>query len=200
MFSPAWSSASRWVARPSLRSLPSDSSNTTPPSSFPQASKLQKFRGQASFPHRSRCANGGQPKKIGAPAAASAPIEKRRPECCLGFLRLPAQEGRHIEVVRRNIVANLADVLLDLVHDIRQFLLPWGDILDIAPRLPGLRQERWPLVRVFLVRLPEACRDHGDLHGIFHAVALHGPQNDIPVFLLALLTHAPGLFLSVTRH
>src|SRR5258708_28567844 len=190
MFARAWSWASRWVARPSLRSLPSASSNTTPPSSFPQASKLRNLRGQASFPHRPRWANRGHHKKIGARAAASAPIEKRRPECCLGFLRLPAQEGRHIEVVRRNIVANLADVLLDLVHDIRQFLLPWGDILDIAPRLPGLRQERWPLVRVFLVRLPEACRDHGDLHGIFHGVVLHGAENDIRVFVRGLLDDA----------
>src|SRR6266481_7557256 len=153
MFSPAWSSASRWAARPSLRSLPSDSSNTTPPSSFPQASKLQKFRGQASFPHRSRCANRGQPKKIGAPAAASAPIEKRRLKSCLGFLCLAAEERRHVQVVRSNFRTDLPHILLNLLHDIRQLLLPWRDILDIAPRLPGLRQQRRPLLRVFLVRL-----------------------------------------------
>lgn len=36
----------------------------------------------------------------------------------LGLLRLAAEEGRHIQIVRRNFMAHLADVLLHLMNHV----------------------------------------------------------------------------------
>src|SRR2546429_5918079 len=55
------------------------------------------------------------------------------------FLRLPAQERGHVQVVRRNFLADFAHVLLNLWHDISGLE---RRLHHFAPGLPGLGQER----------------------------------------------------------
>src|SRR5437870_7218825 len=54
------------------------------------------------------------------------------------FLRLPAQERGHVQVVRRNFLADFAHVLLNLWHDISGLE---RRLHHFAPGLPGLRSE-----------------------------------------------------------
>src|SRR6266446_1706817 len=107
----------------------------------------------------------------------------------LGFLGLAAEECRHVQVVGRNILADLADVLLDLVDDVRQLVLH-RHVRHFAAGLPGLGQERLLLMDVFLVGVLEAGGDNGNFHGVLHVVVLHGAENDVGVFVRGFLNDA----------
>src|SRR6266480_340700 len=58
----------------------------------------------------------------------------------LGLLGLAAEERRHVQIVGGNILADFADVRLDLVDDVGQGLQHWR-IRHFAAGLPGLREE-----------------------------------------------------------
>src|SRR6266849_5107392 len=102
------------------------------------------------------------------------------------LLRLPAEERRNIQIVGRNVLADFADVLLDLVDHVRGGLLH-GRLDGFAPGLPGFRQKRRLLMNVFLVGVLEARGDDGDLDGVLHVVVLDGAEDDVRVFMRGLL-------------
>src|SRR6202521_1947854 len=58
----------------------------------------------------------------------------------LSFLGLPPEEWRDVQIVGGNILADFADLLLDLVNDLRQCLLG-RRIRHFAAGLPRLGQE-----------------------------------------------------------
>src|SRR6266852_5388142 len=89
----------------------------------------------------------------------------------LGFLGLAAEESRDVQIVGGNVLADFADVLLDLVDDVRQCVLH-RRLRHFATGLPGLRQEGRLLVQVFLVGVLESA------------------ENDVGVFVRGLLNDA----------
>ena len=109
----------------------------------------------------------------------------------LGFLRLTAQECRYVQIISRNILADFADVLLNLVDHVWQRLLH-GRLRDLAACLPGLWQQRLLLMDIFLIGVLEARGDDGDLHGVLHVVILHGAEDDVGIFMSGLLNDARG--------
>jgi len=110
---------------------------------------------------------------------------------------LAAEEGRHVQVVGRNILADFADVLLDLVDDVWQSLLD-GHVWNFAASFPGLRQEGLLLVNVFLVGVLEARGNDSDLHGVLHVVILHGAENNVGILVRGLLNDA-GRFVNFVQ-
>ena len=109
----------------------------------------------------------------------------------LGFLRLTAQECRYVQIISRNILADFADVLLNLVDHVWQRLLH-GRLRDLAACLPGLWQQRLLLMDVFLIGVLKARGDNGDLHGVLHVVVLHGAEDDVGVLVRGFLNDARG--------
>ena len=109
----------------------------------------------------------------------------------LGFLGLAAEEGWNVEIVGGNVVADFADVLLDLVDDVGQGLLD-RCVHGFAAGLPGLGEEGRLLVHVFLVGVLEAGGDYGDLDAVLHAVVLHGAEDDVGIFVRGFLDDAGG--------
>src|SRR5256885_17021607 len=101
----------------------------------------------------------------------------------LGFLRLTAQECRYVQIVSRNILADFADVLLNLVDHVWQRLLH-GRLGDLAACLPGLWQQRLLLMDVFLIGVLEARGDDGDLRSEEHTSELQSPCNLVCRLLL----------------
>src|SRR5438874_619043 len=112
------------------------------------------------------------------------------------FLRLPAQERGHVQVVRRNFLADFAHVLLNLWHDISGLE---RRLHHFAPGLPGLGQERLLWQDVFLVGLLEARGDHRDFYGVLHGVVLYRAKNDVGVFVRGFLNDGRGLVNLVER-
>ena len=80
------------------------------------------------------------PQKQRARHPAAPQRKTRSVESRSGLLRLAAEECRHIEVVRGDFVADVANILLHLVHDVGQLLL-LGLVRNFAAGLPGFRQE-----------------------------------------------------------
>lgn len=107
----------------------------------------------------------------------------------LGFLGLAAEECWHVEVVGGNFVADVPDVLLDLMDHVGQRLLLGPGLLHLATGFPRFGQEGRLLGNVFLVGFLEACGNHGDFHGVFHRVIHNRTKNDVGVFMRGLLDH-----------
>ena len=105
----------------------------------------------------------------------------------LGFLGLAAEECRHVQIVRGNFVADVADVLLHLMDDVGQRLLLGHGLLHLATGFPRFGQEGRLLLDVFLVGFLEACGDDRDFHGVFHRVVHDRAKNDVGVFMRGLL-------------
>src|SRR4029077_5821891 len=74
----------------------------------------------------------------------------------LRFLRVAPQEGRNVQVVRGHFAGYFADIFLHLVDDVGLLLrlLLWR-LGNFAAGLPGLGQERRPLLRLLLVGVLE---------------------------------------------
>src|SRR5205823_1650871 len=109
-----------------------------------------------------------------------------RRKLVLGLLGLAAEECRNVQIVGRHVLTDFADVLLDLVDDVRQILLH----RHFAAGLPGLGQKRLLLMDVFLVGVLKAGRNDGDLHGVLHVVILHGAENDVGILVRGFLNDA----------
>src|SRR6266568_859546 len=109
----------------------------------------------------------------------------------LRLLRLAAKECRHVQIVRRNFLADFADILLDLVDHIRR-LLRHRRLGDFPPGLPSLWKERLLLRYVFPVGVLEPGGDNGDLDGVLHVVILHSAENDVRILVRGLLNDARG--------
>ena len=115
------------------------------------------------------------------------PLGRHWRETLLCFLRVAAQEGRHVEVVRRDLARDLADIFLDLVNDVRLARLRLWWLGNISASFPGLGQEGRPLLGLLLVGVPEACGDNRDFHRVFHLIVLHGAKNNVGVFVRGFL-------------
>ena len=117
----------------------------------------------------------------------------------LGFLGLAAEECRDVQVVRGNFVADVADVLLDLMNDVGQRLLLRDRSFNFAAGFPGFGEERRLLRDVFLVGFLEACGDDRDFHGVLHGVVHDGAEDDVGIFVSGFLDDAGGFVNFVER-
>ena len=111
----------------------------------------------------------------------------RRVKGRLCFLGLAAEECRDVQVVRGDFVADVADVLLDLVDDVGQRLLLRDRSFDFAAGFPSLGQEGRLLRDIFLVGFLEACGDDRDFDGVLHGVVHDGAEDDVGVFVSGFL-------------
>lgn len=116
----------------------------------------------------------------------------------LSFLGLPAEESGHIQVVGGNVVADVTNVLLNLVHHIRERLLLGQRLFHFATGFPGLGQEGRLLLNGLLVGLLEARGDHRDFHGIFHRIIHDRAKNDVGVLMRGLLNDR-GCFVNLVK-
>ncbi len=104
---------------------------------------------------------------------------------------MAAEECWDVEIVGGDVLADFADVLLDLVDDVGQRVLH-RFIWNFAAGFPGLGQERLLLVDVFLIGVLEAGGDDGDLDTVLHVVILHGAKDDVGIFVRGFLDDAGG--------
>src|SRR5208282_5971225 len=104
----------------------------------------------------------------GTAAVVNAAASRRTPHwaeilvevvCGSGFLRLAPQKCRHVQIVLGNFLRGLADILRNLMNDVRwrdgQFTLR----VQIAARFPRLGQKRLLLLHALLCRLLETRSD-----------------------------------------
>ncbi len=112
---------------------------------------------------------------------------------------LAAEERRDIEVVRGDIVADIANVLLYLMDNVGQRLLLRNGSFKFAAGFPRFGQERRLLRDVFLVGFLETCGDDRDFYGVLHRVVHDRAEDDVGVFMRGFLDDRRGFVDFVQR-